>query len=139
MSPITIRLPRGKLLAIGLMSGTSHDGVSAAVVELDERSRPPARVITFHTFPYPARFRKELLAASADEKIGAAAISTLNFALGHEFAHAAIEIARRSNVLLADIAFIGSHGHTFFHLPPRRAARGQLASTMQLGESAIIA
>ncbi|MGA8642217.1 anhydro-N-acetylmuramic acid kinase [Candidatus Binatus sp.] len=139
MSPITIRLQRGKLEAIGLMSGTSHDGISAAVVELDERTRPPARLIAFQTFPYPARFRKELLDASADEKIGAAAISTLNFALGRELARAAIEVARRARVSLSDVAFIGSHGHTFFHLPPRRATRGQVASTLQLGESAIIA
>src|SRR5208337_538687 len=139
MSAITIKLDRRIVLAIGLMSGTSHDGVSAAVVKLDERSRPPARLIAFHTFPFHARFRKELLAASADEKIGAAAISTLNFALGREFGRAAIEIARRARVPLSDVAFIGSHGHTFFHLPPRRAARGQAASTMQLGESAVIA
>ncbi len=83
--------------------------------------------------------RKELLAASSDEKIGAAAISTLNFALGREFARAAIDIAKRTHIAMADVAFIGSHGHTFFHLPPRRAAHGQLASTMQLGESAVIA
>src|SRR6202040_2651587 len=139
MSPITIRLQRGKVIAIGLMSGTSHDGVSAAVVELDERSRPPARLIAFDSFPYAARFRKELLAASADEKIGAASISTLNFALGRELGPAAIAVARRSSVLLSDVAFIGSHGHTFFHLPPRRAARGEIASTLQLGESAVIA
>jgi anhydro-N-acetylmuramic acid kinase len=139
MSAIKIRLERGKVLAIGLMSGTSHDGVSAAVVELDERSRPPARVIAFQTFAYPARFRKEVLAASADEKIGAAALSTLNFALGRELGRAAIEIARRAGVALTDVAFVGSHGHTFFHLPPRRAARGQIASTLQLGESAVIA
>ena len=139
MTAITIKLNRRIVLAIGLMSGTSHDGVSAALVELDERSRPPARLIAFQTFPYPARFRKELLAASADEKIGAAAISTLNFALGREFGRAAVEIARRARVALSDVAFIGSHGHTFFHLPPRRAARGQVASTMQLGESAVIA
>jgi anhydro-N-acetylmuramic acid kinase len=139
MSAITIRLERSKVIAIGLMSGTSHDGVSAVVVEIDERSRPPARLIAFQTFPYPARLRKELLAASADEKIGAAAISTLNFALGRELGRAAIEIARRASVALSDVAFIGSHGHTFFHLPPRRAARGQIASTLQLGESAVIA
>ncbi|HZC45767.1 MAG TPA: anhydro-N-acetylmuramic acid kinase [Candidatus Acidoferrum sp.] len=139
MSAITIRLERGKVLAIGLMSGTSHDGVSAAVVELDERARPPARLIAFQTFPYAARFRKELLAASSDEKIGAAALSTLNFALGREFGRAAIEIARIAHVALSDVAFIGSHGHTFFHLPPRRASRGQLASTMQLGETSVIA
>src|SRR5271168_687067 len=139
MSAITIRLDRGKVFAIGLMSGTSHDGVSAAVVELDQRSRPPARLIAFRTFPYARRLRQELLAASANEKVGAAAISTLNFALGREFGRAAIEIARRARIAMSDIAFIGSHGHTFFHLPPRRAARGQLASTMQLGESALIA
>src|SRR5271170_2847350 len=139
MSAITIRLDRGKVFAIGLMSGTSHDGVSAAVVELDQRSRPPARLIAFRTFPYARRLRQELLAASANEKVGAAAISTLNFALGREFGRAAIEIARRARIAMSDIAFIGSHGHTFFHLPPRRAARGQIASTMQLGESAVIA
>jgi anhydro-N-acetylmuramic acid kinase len=139
MSAITIRLERGKVLAIGLMSGTSHDGVSAAIVELDERSRPPARVIAFQTFPYPARFRKELLDASADEKIGASTISTLNFALGRALGSAAIGIARLWNVPLSDVAFIGSHGHTVFHLPPRRTTRGQAASTLQLGESAVIA
>jgi anhydro-N-acetylmuramic acid kinase len=139
VNPITIDLNRRVVLAIGLMSGTSHDGVSAALVELDERAHPPARLIAFQTFPYGARFRKELLGACADEKIGAAAISTLNFALGREFGRAAIEIARRARIALSDVAFIGSHGHTFFHLPPRRAARGQVASTMQLGESAVIA
>jgi anhydro-N-acetylmuramic acid kinase len=130
MSAITIKLGRGKILAIGLMSGTSHDGVSAAIVALDEDSRPPARLIAFRTSRYPARFRKELLAASADEKIGAGAISALNFALGREFARAALDIAKNADVAISDVAFIGSHGHTFFHLPPRRAAHGQLASTM---------
>ena len=139
MSPITIRLARGKLLAIGMMSGTAHDGVSAALVELNEISRPPARLIAFHAFPYRARLRRELLAASAGEKVGAGAISTLNFALGRELGRAAVGIARRARVALSEIAFIGSHGHTFFHLPPRRAGGGQVASTMQLGESAVIA
>src|SRR5258707_14128142 len=101
MSAITIRLERGKVIAIGLMSGTSHDGVSAAIVELDERSRPPARLIAFHTFPYPARFREELLAASADEKIGAASISTLNFSLDRKLCPSATEFPRRSNALLS--------------------------------------
>jgi anhydro-N-acetylmuramic acid kinase len=139
MSAVTIKLDRRKVLAIGLISGTSHDGVSAALVEIDERSRPPARVLAFQTFPYSPRLRIELLDASADTKIGAAAISTLNFALGRELGRAAIEIARRARIALSDIAFIGSHGHTFFHLPPRRALRGQFASTLQLGESAVIA
>src|ERR1035437_3756610 len=112
MNQIKIKLDRRIVLAIGLIFGTSHDGGSAAVVELDERSRPPARLIAFHTFPFHARFRKALLAASPAEKSGAAAISTLNFAPGREFGRAAIEIAGRTHLALSDVAFIGSHGHT---------------------------
>src|SRR5260370_12186401 len=138
MSAITIRLERGKVIAIGLMAGPSHAGVSAALVEIDERSRPPARVIAFQTFPYTSRLRKELLAASADEKIGTAAISTLNFALGRKLGRAAIEIARRAGVALADVAFIGSHGHTVFHLPPRPAPPRPIPSTLQLTQPAVI-
>ena len=69
----------------------------------------------------PLRFRRSTLRSAAS------------------FGRAAIEIARRARIALSDVAFIGSHGHTFFHLPPRRTTRGQVASTLQLGESAIIA
>ena len=59
MSAVRIDLDAGTLLAIGLMSGTSHDGVSAAMVEIDEDARPPAKVIAFRTVPgsYQARRR----------------------------------------------------------------------------------
>ncbi|MGO9602373.1 MAG: anhydro-N-acetylmuramic acid kinase [Candidatus Binataceae bacterium] len=136
---VTIKLAPGPLRAIGLMSGTSHDGVSAAVVEISEHRRPPARAIAFRTFPYPAAFRSRLLKASSVERVGADVISTLHFQLGRALGRAALAIAQEARVPLRDITFIGSHGHTFFHLPPRRARRGETASTLQLGESAIIA
>jgi anhydro-N-acetylmuramic acid kinase len=139
MSGVTISLERGAVRAIGLMSGTSHDGVSAAVVEIDERRRPPARTLAFRTWPYPAKLRARLLAAAADKPVGAGALSALNFELGAAFAKAALAAAREAAVPMSKIAFIGSHGHTFFHLPPRRARRGETASTLQLGESAKIA
>jgi anhydro-N-acetylmuramic acid kinase len=129
----------GPHIAIGLMSGTSHDGVSAALVELDEQAAPPARVLAFRTSAYSKAFRKRLLGASSGGKIGAEEISTLNFELGKLFARAAIAIARRARVPLARVSFIGSHGHTFFHRPPSRARRGETASTLQLGEPAVIA
>lgn len=136
---VKIEFSAGPVLAIGLMSGTSHDGISAAVVEIDERQRPPAKAIAFRTFAYPAAFTTRLLAASSEQRVGADIISSLHFELGALFARAAIAIARAARVSLAKIAFIGSHGHTFFHLPPRRARRGETASTLQLGESAVIA
>ncbi|MGH8011508.1 MAG: anhydro-N-acetylmuramic acid kinase [Candidatus Binataceae bacterium] len=124
--------------AAGLMSGTSHDGVSAAIVALDETRAERVRVIAFRTYHYPSKFRARLLAASG-HALGAGEISELNFALGRAFGFATIKIAREAGFALGRLSFIGSHGHTFFHLPPRRAARGQTPSTLQLGEAAVIA
>lgn len=125
--------------AVGLMSGTSHDGISAALVAVDDRQTPPVRLIAFATFPYARVFRARLLAASANASLGASEISQLNFALGAALGRAALAIARRGRLTPAQLSFIGSHGHTFFHLPPRRAARSETPSTLQLGESAVIA
>src|SRR5277367_3532713 len=125
--------------AVGLMSGTSHDGVSAAVVSIDDRRSPLVHLAAFATFPYPPKFRTRLLAASADAQLGAGEISQLNFALGAALGRAALAIVKRANIDPSQLSFIGSHGHTFFHLPPRRAARGETPSTLQLGESAVIA
>ena len=136
---VRVHLDRGSHLAIGLMSGTSHDGVSAAVVRLDERARPRAEALAFRTFAYPATFRERLLDLASMKDVGAPAVSSLNFELGKIFGAAAIRIARIAKVPLAQISFVGSHGHTIFHLPPRTAARGQTPSTMQIGESSIIA
>lgn len=136
---ISVRLAPGAHLAIGLMSGTSHDGVSAAVVRLDARAHPRAEVIAFTAFAYSAKFRERLLALASGENVGAPAVSSLNFEMGRAFGAAAIAVARKAGIRLARVSFIGSHGHTIFHLPPRAAARGQTPSTMQIGESAVIA
>src|SRR5208283_934887 len=94
-------------LAIGLMSGTSHDGVSAAVVRLDERANPRAEAIAFRTFPYAPAFRARLLALASMNDVGAPAVSSINFELGKIFGHAAIKIAHVAKVPLSGISFIG--------------------------------
>ena len=140
LKSVSVRLAgKGPHLAIGLMSGTSHDGVSAALVSIDERSRPRAEAIAFRTFSYSPDFRARLLELSSSHDVGAPAVSRINFELGKIFGNSAIKILRIAKVPLSRVSFIGSHGHTIFHLPPRRAARRQTASTMQLGESAVIA
>jgi anhydro-N-acetylmuramic acid kinase len=136
---VRVHLTAGSHLAIGLMSGTSHDGVSAAVVRLDERASPRAGAVIFRTFPYPPKFRARLLELASMKDIGAPAVSSINFELGKIFGNAAIRIARAAKIPLARISFVGSHGHTIFHLPPRTAVRGQTASTMQIGESSVLA
>ena len=136
---VRISLDGGNHLAIGLMSGTSHDGVSAAVVRLDGHANPRAEALAFRTFPYPPAFRERLLSLASMNDVGAPAVSSINFELGKIFGNVAIKIAQLAKVPLAEISFIGSHGHTIFHLPPRTAARGQTPSTMQIGESSVIA
>src|SRR5208282_18484 len=121
ITEVLIHLAGGVHLAIGLMSGTSHDGVSAAVVRLDERARPRAEAVAFRTFPYAPRFRARLLELASMKDVGAPAVSSINFELGKIFGNAAIRIARAAKIPLARISFVGSHGHTIFHLPPRTA------------------
>jgi anhydro-N-acetylmuramic acid kinase len=139
MSGVTVTLAARTVRAIGLMSGTSHDGISAAIVEINEQHSPPARLIAFANYRYAERLRARLLRAAAGDGVGAAEISALNAELGHAFGRAAIAIARRAGIPLERLRFVASHGHTMFHLPPRTAARGQTPSTLQLGESAVIA
>jgi len=121
------------------MSGTSHDGVSAALVEIDPRRRRQVRQLSFRTYPFRPAFRARLMRASAGEKVGSGELSAINFGLGRALAHAALNLARAAGVAPEQISFIGSHGHTVFHLPPRRARRSDIPSTLQLGEPAIIA
>ena len=131
---------------VGLMSGTSHDGIGAALVAFGEAGmrpkqgeRPPLKLRTFDTFKYTEKFRARLLRAASGEAVGSGEISQLSFAVGREFGKAAIRICEAARLPIERLSFIGSHGHTFFHLPPGRAGRGETSSTLQLGEPAVIA
>jgi anhydro-N-acetylmuramic acid kinase len=139
MKKIALKISRGPHLAVGLMSGTSHDGVSAALIRIDERRHPPVELLSFRTYTYAARFRTRLLKACTPDGPGAGEIAELNFGLGRAFASAALNLVRSAGVPIREVSFVGSHGHTFFHQPPRSARRGAIPSTLQLGESAVIA
>jgi anhydro-N-acetylmuramic acid kinase len=125
---------------IGLMSGTSADGVDAALVDITGTGHNlKLDLITFRTFPYPPDFRARLLIAMTNRLVPDTC--HLNAALGEWFARAALAVTRRAHLSPRDIAAIGSHGQTFHHLPiPRReASLGSIRSTLQLGSPAVIA
>jgi anhydro-N-acetylmuramic acid kinase len=125
---------------IGLMSGTSADGVDAAVVDIRGSAHDlKLKLIAFKTFPYSAEFRARLLNAMTDG--GISDVCHLNAALGEWFARAASAVARLAHLSPGDVVLIGSHGQTVHHLPvPRReAGLGSIRSTLQLGSPAVIA
>ncbi|MFI5361547.1 MAG: anhydro-N-acetylmuramic acid kinase [Elusimicrobiota bacterium] len=112
-----------KTLAVGLMSGTSADGVTAALVELNARD---IRVLRFETYAYAPRLKRRVLEAFS---LRAPELSLLNFELGASFAEAARRISRgiRPSV-------IGSHGQTVWHGP-----NAVPPNTLQIAEPSIIA
>ena len=129
---------------LGLMSGTSADGIDVALVQISGRGlKTRARLENHCTFPYSAAVRRAVLrVANANRRstVSTAEISQLNFLLGELAADAVKHACRRFGVSLKSIGLIGSHGQTVYHQgQPQKFAGRRLASTLQLGEPAIIA
>jgi len=115
----------------GLISGTSVDGIDVAVVDIGET----IQVVAAKTVPYRAEVREAILSVS-NTQTHTATIARLNFLLGELFA----EAVRASGVPLETIELIGSHGQTIFHEgEPIEFLGRPIASTLQLGEAAVIA
>lgn len=116
------------LLAMGLMSGTSCDGVSAALGVFQGRR---VTVLAERTFPYSKKLSRTLqrsLTLTTPE------ISRLHMELGGIFAHAALRLLRTARVPATRLTVIGSHGQTIYHGP-----RDAIPSTLQIGAPAVIA
>ncbi|HEV2425106.1 MAG TPA: anhydro-N-acetylmuramic acid kinase [Terriglobia bacterium] len=125
-------------LALGLMAGTSLDGVDAALVRFSSSvEHPRARLQRFITLPYPAALRGRLLAVAGGQPVASGEMSALNVSVGEAFARAALRLCREAGIPLARLSVIGSHGQTIFH--QGRASGTTPASTMQIGEPAVIA
>ncbi|GAP13745.1 N-acetylmuramic acid 6-phosphate etherase [Longilinea arvoryzae] len=123
------------MIVIGLMSGTSADGIDAAVVEL--LGAPPRlewHVLGYSHFAHAPELREEIFACFRPETGSVDRLCSLNFALGEAFASAAIEAAQQAGLSMQQVDLIGSHGQTLWHIPT-----GKQASTLQLGEPAVIA
>ena len=129
------------LMAIGLMSGTSADGVDAALVRILPGARAQVETLGFHAAPYPRDLRERLLRAGGEAGALTDEICSLHREVGEAFASAAFEVVSRSGARLEEIDFIGSHGQTVRHLPEgAEGARGPLLpSTLQIGDPAFIA
>ena len=115
----------------GLISGTSIDGIDVAIVDIGES----IQVVATATVPYPAEVRDTILSVS-NAATHTATIARLNFLLGELFAEALLH----TGVPLDTIELIGSHGQTIFHEgDPVEFLGRKIASTLQIGEAAIIA
>jgi anhydro-N-acetylmuramic acid kinase len=124
---------------IGLMSGTSADGVDAALVEIyPEGDRSALRLLAWESTAYPVGLRERILAVASGGSTEE--VCHLDAYLGELFAEAAVRVAAKAGVALADVDLIGSHGQTIHHLPvPRQEGAHLVRSSLQIGEPAVIA
>ena len=133
----------GSRLALGLMSGTSVDGIDVALVRIAPSIRENAahaRLENFVAVPFPAAVRAEVLRIAEGTPVSPGEISQLNFRLGHAFGQAALRACRKFRVAPQRLSVIGSHGQTIFHQGrPSRFLGENIASTLQVGEPAVIA
>lgn len=128
--------------AVGLMSGTSVDGIDAAVVEIrgEPDQKPQVRLVAFENLPYPVSARKEIFALFDPQQATIDRVGRLNVWLGELFAEAALAVIRRAGLTPGEIAWIGSHGQTIHHAPESHVKEGfDLRYTVQIGEGAVIA
>jgi anhydro-N-acetylmuramic acid kinase len=129
------------MLVLGLMSGTSADGIDVALARIS--GAPPhlqAKLLGHTSSKFPAALRQEILRVAEQHPITAGELSQLNFRLGEVFAEAAFAACRTFRVSRKRIALIGSHGQTIFHQgKPIPYFGRRTASTLQIGEPSVIA
>ena len=131
----------GGLRVAGLISGTSMDGIDVAIVRIRGAGlRIRLHLESFRTVPYPARVRRALLGSCNARQISVAEISQLNFLVGELFSRAVEKTCAKAQIPLRSLDLIGSHGQTIYHQGSASNAHSfRMASTLQIGEPAIIA
>lgn len=121
---------------VGLISGTSADGVDAALVEVEGAGDTTRlRLLGFATRAYTPAFRARVLALG---EATAAELLQVHYALGEEFARAALDVIEPAREQGLDVHLVGSHGQTARH-HPRSGEPGARAASLQLAEPAVIA
>lgn len=128
-------------LVVGLMSGTSVDGIDAALVRVSGKGPSMRlRLVSYVAYPYPKGFREFVLNNSLPGQGSVDTISQLNILHAHFFADAVKRLARKNRLSLSRIDLIGSHGQTIHHIPqPRKMFGKNIRSTLQIGDPATIA
>jgi anhydro-N-acetylmuramic acid kinase len=126
------------MYGIGLMSGTSLDGIDAALVKIEGSGlNTKVNLIAFETYGLPKEIVAEIKEVCMDETPTTSLICSLNFKLGKLFSETVKKICEKAQIPTKDIDFVASHGQTIYHIP--RQVGTNISSTLQIGEPSIIA
>lgn len=126
---------------VGLMSGTSVDGIDAALVEIGGTDEAPeVRLIAFEDRPWPEKVREQIFPLFRPETATVDKIGYMNFLMGEMYAQSVASVVEKAGLTLADVDLIGSHGQTIWHAPEVCDKDGfPVIFTVQIGEGSVIA
>ncbi|EXJ23133.1 Anhydro-N-acetylmuramic acid kinase [Alkalibacterium sp. AK22] len=125
-------------LAVGLMSGTSLDGIDAVLCRvIGQNEDTEIEVVDFQTYQYSADVLKKVEKVVSGEQLLLSNLSELNVDLGYEYAEAVKNICEKNNISASSLGYVASHGQTVYHDAEVRTNKRR--STMQIGEPSIIA
>ncbi|GGG02476.1 anhydro-N-acetylmuramic acid kinase [Paenibacillus abyssi] len=129
---------------VGLMSGTSVDGIDAAVIKLspmpEKEHGVEIELLAFENTPFPMQVRNSIFelfdrANATIDKVGA-----MNMWLGELYAQATLSVIGKCGLEPSQIFAVGSHGQTIYHAPKENIMDGyNLHCTVQIGDGAVIA
>ena len=125
------------VLILGLMSGTSLDGMDCALTRIT--GRPPALAVQLHSFssfPFTPAQRSRIARACDPETGSVDQINALNFEIGDWLAASALAALTESNVRPETLDLVASHGQTIYHAI---RAGGHRPATLQIGDPSVIA
>lgn len=134
-------LEKPELKVIGLMSGTSADGMDAALTEISgSGTRIRVRQKSFVSLPYPDEIRNEILRLAGGTEGGSRDLCLFTFLMGQLGLEACRAVCEKAGISPEKVDLVGSHGQTLFHQPePVEYAGRQVRGTLQLGEASVIA
>jgi len=122
-----------KKIAIGLMSGTSLDGIDAAIIEIEGNYKSTAvKLLDFYTLEFSNAEKESILKLCNPQTSRIDDVCYMNTYLGDKMGQAALGICKKSGINIENIDYISSHGQTIYHMPHKN-------STLQIGELANIA
>ena len=138
--PLVALMEKPSRLVIGLMSGTSADGVDAALCRITGHgTATKVEQLGFVFDPFDTRVREEILRLAGGQEATAADFCRINFLLGRLYAETSLRLCRECGVEPKDIDLVGSHGQTLWHIPQPETYLGQtFRSTLQLGECSVL-
>lgn len=118
-------------LFIGLMSGTSMDGIDAVLVDFSQRT---PTCLAHHHMPLPADLKQRLENTQGKSSINFVELGSLDVAMGRALADTVNALIDKNNINKSYVTAIGSHGQTLFHHP-----HGDEPFTLQIGDPNSIA